>query len=91
MKWLGGITDSMDTSLSKHGEIVKDREAWHAAVSRVRHDLVTDQQIHMTRKKHNDHIRKISHESWQYFFFLFFLSPLVRETEAKQKKLNAPN
>ena len=90
MRWLGGITDSMDTSLSKHGEIVKDREAWHAAVSRVRHDLVTDQQIHMTRKKHNDHIRKISHESWQ-FFFLFFLSPLVRETEAKQKKLNAPN
>ena len=44
MRWLDGITDSMDMSLSKLQEIVKDSGAWHATAHGVGHDLLTEQQ-----------------------------------------------
>ena len=42
MRWLDGITDLIDMSLSELREMVMDREAWHAVIHGVGHNLVTE-------------------------------------------------
>ena len=52
MRWLDGISDSVDLSLNKLQEIVKDRDAWHVLVmglQRVGHDLTTGQQQQLSQ------------------------------------------
>ena len=51
MRWLDGITDSMNMSLGKLQELVMDRETWHAVVHGVRHDWATELNFRNIPKK----------------------------------------
>ena len=80
LKWLDSITDSIDLSLSKLWEVVKDREAWHAVVHRVT-------ELDMTERLNNSNIMYYSCEIIVEVHFFFFTNgspvlpiPLVEKT-----------
>ena len=69
MRWLDGITDSMDMSLSKLRETVKHREAWRATVCgsvRVRHNWATEQQHRSDPPNQEQNSARRSQQQWWF-------------------------
>ena len=72
VRWLDGITDSMDMNLSKLQELVMDREAWHAASmgsQRVRHNCATEQEIDTILTSHGNLVPDWDSSDLYIFFY----------------------